>query len=63
MTLKTLLIFSLFFLLALVRLSTETETPLVNHFIYLSLHRKCGLQLAVLALGSLPFHTVYLSLF
>ena len=31
MTLKTLPIFSLFFLLALVRLATETETPLVNH--------------------------------
>ena len=31
MTRKTLLIFSLFFLLALVRLATETETPLVNH--------------------------------
>ena len=31
MTLKTLPIFSLFFLLALVSLATETETPLVNH--------------------------------
>ena len=31
MTLKTLPIFSLFFLLAMVRLPTETETPLVNH--------------------------------
>ena len=56
-TVKTLLIFSLFLLLTLVRLATEEETPVVNHrlsfYLRVNYAESCYVSVTSLEIGTL----------
>ena len=53
-TVKTLLIFSIFFMLTLLRLATEEETPVVNHRVsfYLKVNYAESIYVSVTSLES-----------